>query len=76
MAPGSLVVVLRDPFLYGAMIIVSCTPDGRLLLEAVAAEADGRHLRGLLTPQEVEDLDRWIAKASAELVAECEALAA
>jgi len=59
MAPGSIVVYLEDPLLYGRMIIVDLDEHGRLVCECVHRDATGEFPRESFAPHELELAQRW-----------------
>lgn len=59
MAPGSIVVYLEDPLLYGKMIIVDLTEDGRLVCECVHRDATGDFPREAFNEHELELANKW-----------------
>jgi hypothetical protein len=61
MAPGSIVIYLEDPLLYGKMIIVDLTESGQLVCECVHKDAAGEFPREAFTPHELELAEKWVA---------------
>jgi hypothetical protein len=64
MSAGDIVVYLTDPLLYGRMLIIQVTPDGRLLCEALHADRDGDLYRGIFDAHEVDLASRFLTAAS------------
>jgi hypothetical protein len=59
MAPGSIVVYLADPLLYGKMIIVDATENGLLVCECIHRDATGDYPREAFDPHELELAAKW-----------------
>jgi hypothetical protein len=64
MSAGDIVVYLTDPLLYGRLLIIQITPDGRLLCEALHADRDGDLYRGIFDAHEVDLASRFLTAAS------------
>lgn len=65
MAPGSIVVYLGDPLLYGKMLIVDLTADGRLVCESIHRDSAGEYPRDGFDPHELELYDDWAREVAA-----------
>jgi len=59
MQPASIVIYTADPLLYGKLIVLEATADGRLVCEQVHADRDGAYAREIFDPHELELADRW-----------------
>jgi hypothetical protein len=60
MAPGSIVVYLEDPLLYGKMLVIDLTEDGRLVCECIHRDATGEFPREAFKAQELELAEKWV----------------
>jgi hypothetical protein len=59
MAPGSIVLYIADPLLYGKMIVLEVVQDGRLLCESIHTDREGQYARELFDSHELELAERW-----------------
>lgn len=59
MAPGSVVIYLSDPLLYGKMLLLEVNQDGRLKCEQIHADHNGDYGRDLFDAHELELYDVW-----------------
>lgn len=59
MSPGSVVIYLEDPLLYGRMLLLEVHQDGRLLCESIRADKHGEHARDLFDAHELETAEKW-----------------
>jgi hypothetical protein len=59
MTPGSIVIYVADPLMYGKMLILEVTKDMRLLCEAMHADKNGDFARDLFDSHELELAAKW-----------------
>jgi hypothetical protein len=59
MTPGSIVVYVADPLMYGKMLILEVTKDARLLCESMHADKNGDFARDLFDAHELELAAKW-----------------
>ena len=62
MKPGSIVIYIGDPLLYGKMLVLGSLPDGRLECESIHPDRNGDYSRDGFDPQELELAERWLAR--------------
>lgn len=63
MTAGDLVLYVKDPLLFGRLLIIEVTADNRLLCEALHAEPDGTYARETFAAHELELYERAQATA-------------
>lgn len=59
MAAGDFVILVADPLLYGKLLVLEVTADGRLLCEQVHADQRGEYARELFDAHELELASAW-----------------
>jgi hypothetical protein len=64
MTAGSIVVYLADPLMYGRMIVVEITANGRVLCECIHKDGADTYPRELFDAHELELADKWAEVAS------------